>query len=76
VKSILPVKFIGLMLIDEPGVPSSGIPTRLVLTKNGIELERGWPRDRQKVIARLKTAIAKLEAELTGSLPSVSPSKR
>jgi hypothetical protein len=63
VKSILPVKFIGLMLIDEPGVLSSGIPTRLTVTKNGVELERGWQRDRQKVIARLKAAIAGLEME-------------
>jgi hypothetical protein len=61
--SILPIRFVGVMLIDEPGVPSNGIPTRLALTRDGIELERGWPRDRQKIIARLKTAIAILEAE-------------
>lgn len=62
-QSILPVKLVGLMLIDEPWARSGGIPTSLTLTKNGIELERGWQRDRQKVIARLKSAIANLEAE-------------
>jgi hypothetical protein len=62
-QSILPVKLVGLMLIDEPWAPSGSIPTRLVVTKNGIELRRGWQNDRQKIIARLKSAIANLEAE-------------
>lgn len=64
-KSILPVRLVGLMLLDEPGAPSRGIgiPTRLILTKNGVELERGWQGERREIIARLKAAIAILEAE-------------
>lgn len=64
-QSILPVKLVGIMLIDEPWASSSGgIPTRLALTKAGIELERGFRRrGRQKIIARLKATIANLEAE-------------
>mgnify|MGYP001208126786 CR=1 FL=1 len=63
--SILPITLVGVMLIDElidePGM--GGIPTRLILTKNGIDLRRGLIGDQRKIIARLKAAIATLEAE-------------
>jgi hypothetical protein len=62
-QSILLVRMIGVMLLDEPGAPASGIPTRFTLTKSGVELERGWQGERREVIARLRTALAYLEAE-------------
>jgi len=63
-QSILPVGMVGIMLPDELlGVPMSGIPTTISITKRGIHLKRGWRGDRQRIIECLKGAITRLEAE-------------
>jgi hypothetical protein len=60
--SILPVSMIGIMLLDEPGAPSDGIPTTIRYTAKGIQISRGWRRGKQaEIIARLKMALKRLE---------------
>jgi len=69
-KSMLPISASGIFLLDElldEAMP--GIPTEISFTKQGIEVRRGWQGNRQKIIERLKDAIARLELEEGANVP-------
>ena len=60
----LPISASGIMVPDElldEAMP--GIPTSISFTNQGIQVKRGWEGNKQKIIERLKGAIARLEAE-------------
>ena len=72
-KSMLPLSLTGIMLPDELlDKGFSAIPTEIRITKQGIQVRRGWRgnRNRQKILNCLKGAIARLELE-QGQRPDV-----